>query len=782
MYGNLSPEELQAAQNLKANGGSLEDARALIVSMRRSPSTTTETPSGKTSLSSRVGGILSPFRERVEIGGRDYAERLNNRALEQTALQDRYQQSDKGLLAKAEMGTQWLGNSLAAGVLDPMASTIKAVPGAEQAFGALGAGVGWLSQTKPIKALGDMIGDTKTLQEVVNAYDTDQNFRSTLDNAFNIVLAGTTVYQVGSALEKTPAQATVERHIQTAKDTTAQMGDDFIQKHGGVTAQIESTKNNIEMGLRAEGLADDATKIGQLDVSKYSTLDDFADDAMKVTDKVPPVQNAVPPATASKATQAAGQYADDVSSRINRIKEHVGQNIDDAAARAEKIKNAPTPAIADGYRVGLADDIINRASSADDATKEAMANMLDIAEEGARGSRTMSVPAEYAARQYELLDKTRAGIGTKLGEAIDNIPDVTVDMRPAYSQVDDLLGQNGISVKNGKLNFSQSSLAPEARTAVQKAYDLLHEAGDVVDAKVVHSKDSLFSNFNRELRTAGQPPVLVSVNGETRNIFDVLRDVYRSPLDNISPEIRGLNQEYAIYRTMVDLTDETVFKTAKLNGIEIDPAAQAAVNLRRLDTEALSQPAFLSVTRKLDDMARQNGYVGPKPEELVYFSNDIRPLFPNSSTVAAPGGFYGSIRSAVSGVADRLLKMGAVTPEDQLKALREILGEQVSAGGVSGSSANASRAIAERLRNNPQGGYVTNPFIRDTINSVKPSNPLNRNLTAEARIALKAYPNGDPGAREILQALVDGKNYGKYTRSEIATAVDILTGKKTPSI
>jgi hypothetical protein len=368
------------------------------------------------------------------------------------------------------------------------------------------------------------------------------------------------------------------------------------------------------------------------------------------------------------ATTGVGQLASELAERPGRLIERALEKVDDAAKRADEIRRS-TPEVGEAIKVGLPEQTIDLVVQADDATKKAMDEMIFIAEAGKRGQRTTSVPGKFAAEQYELIDQQRQTIGKQIGQAVENLPQASVDMRPAYAQVDDLLSQNGIRVQpSGRLDFSGSALAPEARKGVEQAYKLMREAGDVVDARTVHAKDQLFSNLNRELRNAGVPPVIVNVQGAPQNLFTLMRDVYRSPLDNLSPELRELNRQYAKYRTFVDQMDETLFKASKVPGASVDLGAQAGINLRRIDTEALSQPTFLQTANDMEILARELGYEGPSAVQLTYFANDIKPLFA-TPTATPPGGFMGGIKGAI----ETVFRAGAPNTVDQVNALKAML-------------------------------------------------------------------------------------------------------------
>lgn len=76
-----------------------------------------------------------------------------------------------------------------------------------------------------------------------------------------------------------------------------------------------------------------------------------------------------------------------------------------------------------------------------------------------------------------------------------------------------------------------------------------------------------------------------------------------------------------------------------------------------------------------------------------------------------------------------------------------------------------------------QAGFIKLPGVRTEIESYKPASPRNRNITNEAEAALKKYPNGNAAALEVLRMFLAKKGGTALTRSEVATAIDILRGQ-----
>lgn len=121
----------------------------------------------------------------TDIVGQDIADRANR-------VGDILSRTDTGPITKV-VQVFGQGAGLAATTLE---QTAMKVPGVKQVAKGIGEGIGeginWLttSDMSPVKALGELIGSNKTLQTAVRLYDTDQNFKDSIDAVANIVRLG----------------------------------------------------------------------------------------------------------------------------------------------------------------------------------------------------------------------------------------------------------------------------------------------------------------------------------------------------------------------------------------------------------------------------------------------------------------------------------------------------------------------------------------------------------------------------------------------------------------
>jgi len=377
-------------------------------------------------------------------------------------------------------------------------------------------------------------------------------------------------------------------------------------------------------------------------------------------------------ALGSVASQGLKQSLKDVAERFPRYFGRVRTGIEESAQKAARLERS-APSVQNAIKSNLNDGFITYVEKADNATLKASKEMVDIAEKPRVGLTPKRQPSIVAGRvindQYNIINKERQAVGKKIEEAINNLPDSTVDMRPSIKQVEDILAQNRIIVKDGVL---QSPILTNQQLArLQELYSKALEASGKIDAKLVHGMDRVFSQLQREARFEKLDNIFLKVNGKDVNAFDVFRGIFRNQLDNLSPKIRSLNNEYRILRTTQNSIDKTLLKAPNVQLVNTsDPAEFAKVNLRRLMGEAQSSPLYREVAQQTDLLARDLGYKGAKAEDLINFAEELRKLNPESIPKT---GFIGGIRTGVSDIVKNVLNAGAPDVKYQQKALRILL-------------------------------------------------------------------------------------------------------------
>lgn len=380
------------------------------------------------------------------------------------------------------------------------------------------------------------------------------------------------------------------------------------------------------------------------------------------------------------STTGVGQILKEGAERVPRAFERGRDAVQEAAVRAEKIK-ASSPAVQTAIKSGVDERIINTLAQADTPTAKAYKEMVDIAsapQSTIKPKQQPSIVAGKAAEStFDILEKERKRIGSALNDEIASLPTGTyADMRLSMRQLKTTLADNGIkTTRDGALSFA-GKYTPAERARIQELWKVVNEVPEKMTAKQIRDMDQLLSKLQRETRMEGLQDIIVDVGNENKNLFQVFREQYTNQLENINPRIRALNREYRQARVLIDDLEDTIFKSGKYDSIKgVDQSEFAKVNLRRIMGEAQSSPAYAEILSKMDARARELGYTGARADDLIYFAEELRKLYPDTIPKT---GFQGGIRNALAHPIDTLTSAGAPDIGDQQKAIRDILDEMIS--------------------------------------------------------------------------------------------------------
>jgi len=395
-------------------------------------------------------------------------------------------------------------------------------------------------------------------------------------------------------------------------------------------------------------------------------------------------------AGARAASKVAGSVADaapgvaqigkDLVERAPRAINRVASNIDEAGQKAARLK-AATPATQEAIKVKLDDALIAGIESADEPTRKAFREIVEVAETPSVGLRPKvrpeSVAGNTASTQYDLLEKQRKTVGAEIGKLSDELSKTQqVDILPVQRSLRDVLRQNNILPDNsGQLKFNTKRLTPQQQTVVQRLYELTTSDQNLTP-KQIHEFDQLFSKLQREARFKDQVDDIY-LNVQTPkgpaeiNIFKVFRDIYSRQLDELSPRMRQLNGEYRLVKNLQDDLDASIFKSGNFETTKnLDGAEFAQTNLRRLFSDAQSAADYRAIYDQLDAVSRSLGYTGARADELALFAEKLRKVYPDTVPDT-------SFRGGIMGALETALEVGKPNAKDQQEALKKLLEEVV---------------------------------------------------------------------------------------------------------
>lgn len=370
----------------------------------------------------------------------------------------------------------------------------------------------------------------------------------------------------------------------------------------------------------------------------------------------------------------AGRLAADVAERIPRTVQRARETAVEASQRARLISESPEP-LGNAIRANLDSRIISTVTDADKTTASAYKEMLDIAQESTSkigvSKRPESVAGEAAAKQFELIEQQRKQVGEKIGEVTKALSkDTKTPISDSIFFLEKRLEDQGISVKNGRLDFSGTGFSKAEQSKIKELYSAAIDGGEELTPYQIYKKDQLFGKLSREAKFENLGSIFIDTPQGEKSVFQVFRDVFSEKLDSY-PEIKELNTQYRKLRTTVDDIQNTILRGGKTEiSKNVSLSEFAKTNLRRILGDAQSAAEFKGVVDAMDSMSRSLGYFGPKPEDLIAFATEIRKIFPD--TVPATS-FSGGIQTGIKGVLEGVLKAGKPNFKDQQKALRELL-------------------------------------------------------------------------------------------------------------
>jgi hypothetical protein len=423
--------------------------------------------------------------------------------------------------------------------------------------------------------------------------------------------------------------------------------------------------------------------------------------------------------------------------QVQRIPRAIGRGVDtvkEAQERAVRIQQS-TPTVKKAIESGLDERVVNTLTQSDKPTTQAYKEMVDIAGETSTGLKPKQQPSIVAGRAvestYDILEAERKRIGGELNKEIANLPKGTVaDMAPSLRQMESVLEQNGINIKGKDVSFAGKYSNAE-RARIKELVSIIREMPEQMTAKQVREMDSLFAKVQRESRMDGLQDIIVDVNGENKNLFQLFRESYTNQLENINPRIRELNKQYRDSRVLLDDIEDTILKGGNYESLKgVDQAQFAKTNLRRIMGEAQSSPAYTEILSKMDARARELGYTGAKAEDLIYFAEELRKIYPETIPKT---GFQGGIRTGIGGsktleMLEKVMGAGKPNTVDQQRALREML-EDLTKEPVPTTSkiqsqgsqpvSSAKNTIIERANKaRTQSGMVRLPFSGKNVKAI----------------------------------------------------------------
>lgn len=372
---------------------------------------------------------------------------------------------------------------------------------------------------------------------------------------------------------------------------------------------------------------------------------------------------------------AAQQTVEDVVMRGGRAVQRGREFAESQAEKAARIAAAPEP-VKMAIRSNVDDVVIDLTQNADEKTKAIMREMVEMAETPKTGRAAPNPTAkagDVAVKQYKTITKARQEIGKQIGELSDSLPVAqNIDQVAPVRRLRDTLRQNDIiPYKSGILRFENEAFTDQQQAAIQELYDVATKR-NTRSARQVHQLDQRFSAMQRQKQLVDKVGnIFVDTPEGKENIFALFRNTFRNQLDEIAPEFRKLNKQYAQYTNLVENIEGSLIKSKDFSDlVSQDGGVYAEAGLRRMFGEGVNAQANADLYNALDAISRANGYSGARADELYYFGNKLRDIYPETIPET---GLRKNISTSIRDVAGDLMDVGKAQPQDQQEAIKALL-------------------------------------------------------------------------------------------------------------
>lgn len=513
-----------------------------------------------------------------------------------------------------------------------------------------------------------------------DAYNTLAEFASSTNRSILGALDFLTVDNVNAGLNLAGSDARVPTLTETLGNEGGFMEEgaarDVVRGVGGLVPAVAGAVPAVGRNVAtARGAAKEILGLGAAKTSEV---------AAPATKMVKNVAATVGDSMPNKARDAARlpllRQSGDVSA--------AGFKFDD---KARVVKDA---AQQKALKVGIDKGTVSMIAAANKSTKKRYSEMLDVLEGGLENKkyRDFNNPQRVVGQALEdrlsIIQNANREAASQLDEVAKSLEGKPVDVAPAINSFLDDLASEGITIKKGKLDFSDSSIEglDEPQRIIKNLFRRLHKTKDpTVSALRVHNAKTFIDNQVTYGKTQS------GLSGKMQGIAKKLRHNLDSALDANFEEYNRVNTTYSETRNVIDDVQSLTGSKVDLTGDKVDKAL--GTMSRKVLSNYNSGPATEELFENLDKFAERystplSANLDDDLKALVSLEADMRAMFPTAvksnslqgnvgmetarlGADIASGGNSELFRKA----GEKLGRMFSKSEEDKIRALRELLSE-----------------------------------------------------------------------------------------------------------
>lgn len=621
-------------------------------------------------------GYLSRVTDKVSTDLATRADRVG-------AIKDRYATGQQGAL---ETGVQAFGQGAGAGAT-ALETTVGEIPGVKQAVGAVGAGINWLANSdySVVKALGDVIGKSKSLQDIVKEYDTNPRFKDSVDAVANTVrfasdvkgAVDTTTGAVNAVQDKIQSiglrkdiGTKLYTHGESAKQIIANTDPAELEQMGGTKAVMADYKKNVVDALRAEAKAK-----GNPIYTKAADAIDTVEP--NVFDNVQSMQNEIQ-STLKNANIKVSTPKPKVDAVLTKEPLAVGQDLANKVKLTLAESNVEPRVKASAQRLaGLEGkgegtlQVKDPISTYDEFLNQEKKYKVDVKQDTAAG-----VVGQRIGDAFDKVVKQRQAVGKVLNAELKKVGGTKTNITNSFDELENTLHDEGVvyDAETKKLTpiQSQVKIPAEDQVMLSKYVSDLNKLGAEPTIKEL---DSFISRKSSELDLYKQKNNIMGTTNGERIIKGHLAELRKefSPETTGNQALKAYSDARATYSDLSDVLEEgqSFLGRKTLSGDYAKDASLAKSSVQSLlnngkkdflvKLEALTgYPALDETTLALQAMKDSGNVMG----------RSLLEMFKNGNVPTSPSGI-------TKRIADFALEKGARaftgTPEEQTRMFLESL-------------------------------------------------------------------------------------------------------------
>lgn len=293
------------------------------------------------------------------------------------------------------------------------------------------------------------------------------------------------------------------------------------------------------------------------------------------------------------------------AANVSGAPERIAVNAAEKSAKRATIDSLPTQTAKSAAKNGIEISDIQEIYRIPKNEKAAIKKLVDTSIKFANGDKKvdpMELVGSVLVKRVKEADKVKHSIGQKLGVVAKNLPNVSQEeiVTPVFERLRKVQGLTGLEIKNGKLDFSNTSLSSALSKADRKA---ISSAFSEAIKSSSGTKKHLFRQELFEI-IGGKKKGGVALTDTQDKAFEAIRAGLSDVLESKNSKYKILSKEY---REAIRPTNELKNLLKDVLGADEDVLnLKGGLLARRLTSNVQSRPKITQALRDIDTLLKKN--------------------------------------------------------------------------------------------------------------------------------------------------------------------------------